>query len=94
MHKLRGEAIDFDLNVYEGILYTHMYGLIIITSWCNFSDRFRSEESCHTLQELKLQGIKIRDGVVFSQYPRAQCFAINLSDFHNSPMCLRRTGNQ
>ena len=34
-----------------------------------------------TLQELKLQGIKIRDGVVFSRYSRAQCFSINLSDF-------------
>ena len=34
-----------------------------------------------TLQELKLQGIKIRDGVVFSRYSRAQCFAIKLSDF-------------
>ena len=35
----------------------------------------------YTLQELKLQGIKIRDGVVFSRYSRAQCFAIKLSDF-------------
>ena len=34
-----------------------------------------------TLQELKLRGIKSRDGVVFSQYSRAQCFAIKLSDF-------------
>ena len=34
-----------------------------------------------TLQELKLQGIKIHDGVVFSIYSRDQCFAINLSDF-------------
>ena len=34
-----------------------------------------------TLQELELQGIKIRDGVVFSRYSRDQYFAINLSDF-------------
>ena len=30
-----------------------------------------------TLQELKLQGIKIRDGVVLSRYSRAKCFAMN-----------------
>ena len=41
-----------------------------------------------TLQESKLQGIKIRDGIVFSQYSQAQCFAINLSDFGNLPKCL------
>ena len=42
----------------------------------------------HTLQELKLQDIKIRDGVAFSRYSRAQCFAINLSDFDNLLKCL------
>ena len=41
-----------------------------------------------TLQELKLQGIKICDGVVFSRYSRAQCFAIHLSDFGKLPKCL------
>ena len=44
-----------------------------------------------TLQELKLQGIKIRDGVVFSRYSRAQCFAIKLSDFGTMPKCLSGT---
>ena len=34
-----------------------------------------------TLQELKLQGIKIRDGAVFSQYSRIDCLAIELSIF-------------
>ena len=41
-----------------------------------------------TLQELKLQGIKIRDGVVFSRYSLAQCFAMNLSNFSKLPKCL------
>ena len=41
-----------------------------------------------TLQELKLQGIKICDGVVFSRYSRVQCFAINLSDFGKMPSSL------
>ena len=39
-------------------------------------------------RNLKLQGIKIRDGVVFSWYSRAQCFTINLSDFGYMPKCL------
>ena len=39
----------------------------------------------YTLQELKFQGIKIRDGVVFSRYSRAQCFAINLGNFCTLP---------
>ena len=34
-------------------------------------------------QELKLQGIKIRYGIVLSRYSRDQCFAIKLSDFDN-----------
>ena len=34
-----------------------------------------------TLQELKLQGIKIRDGVVFSRYSQVLCFAIHTSGF-------------
>ena len=34
-----------------------------------------------TLQELKLRGIKICDGVVLSQYSRVKCFAIHLSIF-------------
>ena len=34
--------------------------------------RFHSAKMILTLQELKLQGIKIRDGVVFSRYSRAQ----------------------
>ena len=38
----------------------------------------------YTLEELKLQGINICDGVVFSQYSWAQCFAINSSDFGNA----------
>ena len=33
---------------------------------------FYGVEALYNLQELKLQGIKIRDGVVFSQYSRAQ----------------------
>ena len=41
-----------------------------------------------TLQELKLQGLKICDGVVFSRYSRAQCFAINLSDVGQLPKWL------
>ena len=41
-----------------------------------------------TLQELKLQGIKIRDGVGFSRYSRAQWFGTNLSDFGKVPKCL------
>ena len=41
-----------------------------------------------TLQELKLQGIKICDGVVFSWHSRAQWFATNLSDFGKLSKCL------
>ena len=33
------------------------------------------------LQELELQGIKIRDGVVFSQYSLVKSFAYDLSIF-------------
>ena len=39
----------------------------------------------YTIQELKLQGIKIPDGVVLSRYSWAQCFAIKLSDFDTMP---------
>ena len=39
-----------------------------------------------TLQELKLQGIKIRDGAVLSRYSRAHCFT-------NDP-CIFCTDNQ
>ena len=44
---------------------------------CTFYVNISGKIICHfliTLQELKLQGIKIRDGVVFSRYSRAQCF--------------------
>ena len=34
-----------------------------------------------TLQELKLQGIRIRDVVVFSRYSRAKYFANDISIF-------------
>ena len=49
------------------------------------SDKGADKELIYTLQELKLQGIKIRDGVAFSQYSQAQCFGINLSDFGKMP---------
>ena len=42
----------------------------------------------NTLQELKLQGIKIHDGVVFSVYSWAQCFAIHVSVFGLLHLCL------
>ena len=42
----------------------------------------------NTLQELKLQGIKIHDGVVFSVYSWAQCFAIHVSVFGLLYLCL------
>ena len=42
--------------------------------------------STFTLQELKLQGIKICDGVVFSQYLRVQCFANDLSRYFLAPV--------
>ena len=49
----------------------------------------------YTLQELKLQGTKIRDGVVFSRYSRAQCFAIKLSNFGGvAQLVEHRIGNQ
>ena len=45
-----------------------------------------------TLQELKLQGIKIRDGVIFSRYSWYQWFRINLSDFGKLNKHLYSTG--
>ena len=49
------------------------------------SDKGADKELICTLQKLKLQGIKFRDGVVFSQFSQVQCFAINLSDFGKMP---------
>ena len=61
----------------------------MILAAANFANINYNEHLCPVgLQELKLQGIKICDGVVFSRYSRAQCFAIKLSDFGNLPDCL------
>ena len=50
--------------------------------WTQMHVPFRSPVFCgvewYTLQELKLQGIKIRDGIVFSRYSLAKCFANDL----------------
>ena len=58
------------------LAYHHSYDQVIRYLWLSAEDLIFHIlcRQCKeiTLQELKLQGIKIRDGVVFSRYSRAQ----------------------
>ena len=84
--------IKLDLNKMKAILLACEQSVLanmqIIRDYLQTLAYNASGEFQATLQELKLQGIKIRDGVVFSRYSRAQCFAINLSDFGKVLKCL------
>ena len=84
--------LPMQTNVLASFLFLGQYiGLLPRHGWHIYAMFFTT-----TLQELKLQGIKVRDGVVFSRYSLDQCFAINLSDFtkHWASDLQCRTCNQ
>ena len=59
-----------------------MLGVVLVhRHWgiCQWSTE--QKQVLYTLQGPKLQGIKIRDVVVFSRYSKAKCFANDLSIF-------------
>ena len=57
-------------------------------SYWNEKEITHSHKACITLQELKLQGIKICDDVVISRYSRVKCVVNDLSIFGASGRAL------